>query len=496
MRLVAACVVATSLLSVLPLFAEVRRPDYQQEIIEREASRQLDRCADTVQQGADGSKLEVVRRVLGSCQFREVNPNAVLWSRVPGANTPQSFSSGLRRERERVKAAAERQNRDDEVETVNLFYRFDEVVPTELLSSGSVLGEQGVKLAGNVTQVLLHLQRSDDLADFANRHRGQQGPGIQELMELAYAASLARNSQHHCREAVQFAQLPKDSPETEAILWSAQGRSPHGQRGTPLQLFFGLKEKEDLEKLNAFRWQKDGKFYYLFRQRDEDATKWALGEYEPASGEMKMRTFRVVNRDQLARLEGGIESLTPKAGTSTRLEVGDVKSELSAEVGLQIDTYKESLPWGGEVTLPRGTVTLSQLKMVHVSDEYYGDHQVDLQVDGVQVRSGIAPVKSDLWQANFSGSIRKEEDGRESWSAGTNVRVYNFTAGYRKQDTGSETVSFGLVGEESYVQYDTNLTNSRRVTVGRVFGRDRRAAAAIRTDLEKKTHEIQVIVFF
>jgi hypothetical protein len=203
-----------------------------------------------------------------------------------------------------------------------------------------------VTLSSNITEVMLFLQRSDDLAGFAGRNYDPKGPGIQELMELAHLAEIATDPNHNCREAMDFRQLAEGDPEARAILWSIKGRDPTGESITPMQVFFGFKNEEDISKLDAFRWQKDGKFFYMFRHKTEGEDRWALGEYVPETGTMRMRQYRIVPREQTVKLADGLVPL-PEVGFSTRSEVGSLKSEISGEVGLSIDSYREGLPWGG-----------------------------------------------------------------------------------------------------------------------------------------------------
>lgn len=483
------------LLSPFSLTAQTGTGDFvdmREQIRLRESQKQLDACQSSISGAGDGKTLDVVRGVLRSCRFREVNPDSVLWSKVSSAGRARSFNASVEAQRKKIQEERERQNRDDEVTVTKQFYRFDQVVPTQVTSAGSVIGEEGLTLASSVTQVMLYLQRSDDLAAYANKNYDPKGPGVQELMELANLAEMVTDPSHNCREVLDFRQLAEGDPEARAILWSTKGKGPTGEIVSPLQIIFGFKDEEDLNKLDAFRWQKDGKFYYMFRHKTDGEDRWALGEYAPETGSMRMRHYRIVPREQTVKLSEGLVNL-PDVSFSTRSEVGSHKSEISGEVGLSIDSYREGLPWGGEVTLPTGSVTISQIKAVNVTESYYTENQMQVQHDGVRVNTSIAPLENSTWQASFNGHKRIETG---EWSMGSQVRVYNLVAGYQKNSEGGRHVSMAVMGQDSFIQYDTNTLDSRKISVGKMLGRGNRAAVTFGTDLEKKSHEIQVVVFF
>ena len=446
--------------------------DMSEQIRQQESQKQVDACQGKINNAGEGKTLDVVKGVLSSCRFRAVNPDSVLWSKVSSAGRARSFNASVEAQRKKILEERERQNRDDEASVVKHFYRFDQVVPTRVTSPGSVLGEQGVTLSSNITEVMLFLQRSDDLAGFAGRNYDPKGPGIQELMELANLAEIATDPNHNCREVMDFRQLSEGDPEARAILWSIKGRDPTGESITPMQVFFGFKKEEDLNKLDAFRWQKDGKFFYMFRHKTDGEDRWALGEYVPETGTMRMRQYRIVPREQTVKLSEGLVDL-PEVGFSSRSEVGTLKSEISGEVGLSIDSYREGLPWGGEVTLPTGSVTISQIKAVNVSESFYTENQLQVQHDGVRVNTSIAPLQNSAWQASFNGHKRTETG---EWSMGSQVRVYNMVAGYQTNSEGGRNISMAVMGEDSFVQYDTNTVDSRKVSVGHMIGNSGKAA--------------------
>ncbi|MFP5491694.1 MAG: hypothetical protein ACLGG0_09340, partial [Bacteriovoracia bacterium] len=226
--------------------------DMTEQIRQQESQKQVDACQGKISNAGEGNTLDVVKGVLSSCRFRAVNPDSVLWSKVSSAGRARSFNASVEAQRKKILEERERQNRDDEASVVKHFYRFDQVVPTRVTSPGSVLGEQGVTLSSNITEVMLFLQRSDDLAGFAGRNYDPKGPGIQELMELANLAEIATDPNHNCREVMDFRQLSEGDPEARAILWSIKGRDPTGESVTPMQVFFGFKKEEDLNKLDAF----------------------------------------------------------------------------------------------------------------------------------------------------------------------------------------------------------------------------------------------------
>ncbi|MFP5457552.1 MAG: hypothetical protein ACLGG7_02365 [Bacteriovoracia bacterium] len=484
-----------SFLLTSSLSAQIGPPptnDYRTEIRTQEATRQLENCVNTVEARDQNNTFDTLRGVLRNCRVRSVDPDSILWSRVPGVGNGAGHVARLKEHEARVQAAKERQNKEDMIDTATDFIRFDQVQPTQLSSAREVLGDQGVQLSSDITLVMLHLQRSDDLAQFANRPDKPRGPGIEELMRLAQMAEIAQDPDHGCRQSLDFRQISGGDPDARAILWDVKGRHSSGERVSPMQLFFGFKAPEELDKLDAYRWQKDGKLFYLFRQKGEGQDKWVMGEYVPATGKLRMRHFRVVTRDMMVKLNEGLVDL-PEVGISSRTDLAGMKSEVSGEIGLSIDSYKEELPWGGEVTLPTGTITLSQMKLVQVNNNIYTDQQVQLQSDRVSVQSTVASADSTNWQASFQGH-KRTLDGQ--WSAGSQVRVYNFVAGYQKDSSGGRNVSMGLFNEEAYLQYDTNTVDSSRVTVGRTFGKGRTGAVALRTDLQKKTHEVQVVLFF
>lgn len=186
--------------------------DMREQIRLRESQKQLDACRSSISGTGVGKRLDVVRGVLRSCRFQEVNPDSILWSKVSSAGRARSFNASVEAQRKKIQEERERQNRDDEVTVTKQFYRFDQVVPTQVTSVGSVIGEEGLTLASSVTEVMLFLQRSDDLASYANKNYDPKGSGVQELMELANLAEMVSDPNHNCREVLDFRQWPKVIP--------------------------------------------------------------------------------------------------------------------------------------------------------------------------------------------------------------------------------------------------------------------------------------------
>ena len=66
--------------------------------------------------------------------------------------------------------------------------------------------------------------------------------------------------------------LENTSEEFRKIVWKTPGRV-----NAPAQVFFGIKDEADLEKLNAFKWEENGHIRYLFHAPGKtDSDDWAL----------------------------------------------------------------------------------------------------------------------------------------------------------------------------------------------------------------------------
>ncbi|MBY0517924.1 MAG: hypothetical protein K2P81_13525 [Bacteriovoracaceae bacterium] len=474
-------------------FGQNQTPQSSEEIIKQsQAQQQFENCESSFTNNS-GLTLNTLKGVLGNCKFRPIDAQDVIWNQLPGINTTKSFQKNLEAQRKAAQEMIERKNRDDEVVITDNIIRFDQVRPEVFQSAGFALGQEATSLSHSVTEIMLYLERSDSLEEFAKKPKKKMGPGIEALAELSFLSSLVDGKNINCAQNMSFEKLPANSNEATAILWDVKGKNYSNNTESALQMFLGFQSKSDIEKVDAYRWKdKDGIFHYLFRSKGNGEDRWVLANYDVKTGRMKLRNFRIVSREMIAKIHSDRTIGFSPLGFSTRSDGEGYSTELSGAIGFELNTYNESLPWGGEIMLPTKSVNLSQIKLIHATNQMYSSHEIDISNDRVDLTSNMAPIQNSNWQANFHAGVKTDSG---EWRTGTSVRVENLMMGIDRSNGGKNYVSFGVVGDDSYAKIETDGRSANRIIAGKSLSNTRKAALVFKADLDKRAYQVQVVVF-
>lgn len=452
--------------------------------MERQATAQVDRCRELFDKSVTLSK---VKSMMDGCTFTSVSEKEIVLSRLRGMgiNTPLYFENAQKAREEELKRY-QREQGDSIVVTNNIvtFDKSDEkTIP--LTNPGDTLGNEVVNLSGNVTEILLHLQTSESTKEFVEKEKASGKEGMTEVLELAWMWDHMIRPVSDCGGV----RLENTSEEFRKIVWKTPGRV-----NAPAQVFFGIKDEADLDKLNAFKWEESGHIRYLFHAPGKtDSDDWVLAEFDKNTKAVRFTHYKITRASIPATKENGPDSsIAASVPLKMKIQGAAESVGMNGWVGASVRTNNTKTPWGSSVELPSNTIDLAKIEISQTGNEVRSSHVVTATSKNVTMANNFSPTNSTSWDMSTHASLKV---GSKDWTAGGTVRVYNVMLGYETNRSNDSNVNMTVVKDKSYLKLDTGRDNKGRMTAGHMFD-NHKGGIAYSFDAEKKSHRIEVVVIY
>jgi hypothetical protein len=406
-----------------------------------------------------------------------------------GLETPSNFLKRIEKEKKHGHELRNIVERDDVFEVVKDFTAFSEIEVEEGVSL--VADAHSANLATQVHSILIELYQSEDAIVAIDRRQQREEIDLEhetKYQVLRFGELLAgiQEDQRICSGGFQVYEEDIAAPNQNSMLLK-RVVAKDGSAKIASEAFFGV-SLDQLKRVKVYRIVQGDEETWLYRKNDEGRQEvWVMATWDGDGVRYNHYVVKAGPQEELLDRHEGLSLINKVRHGSRRYRNGRT-TLFETEAGIRIDANFEELPEIGSVPIPDGQIHLGSARLRSFSPKVGSDHQVNLNIDQVELVSGLTSTDGS-WSVAGRMSYKTFDD---QWRSGVNARVYNLVGGFSSDLSGKEQYHVGLIVKRNYISVDVD-EGSTNLNLGRQFA-NRSGGVTVSSDF-KKDLQLRLFIF-
>ncbi|MCO4793224.1 MAG: hypothetical protein KC493_05920 [Bacteriovoracaceae bacterium] len=387
-------------------------------------------------------------------------------------------------------------DRSSQIEKKLEYLRFDaiEIEGTQT----PIHGMDGVfKVINDFTSIAVEFNREQNLQGVIDNNEELSEELRKELVQLNYLTYRLSHDTDPCPGDNKIIHLADDDQTAYSILSDFKGfNDQEFSTVSPKQIFLGLNEEKFKKDVSKYKLSvSEYKDLYLFKHTLPGTQNevWVMAEVDKTNNTVKYSHYNLIKSHPDRRLERtsqgditivGIRNFHRRLSSTPGRDI-----YLDANVGISLDANLERVPLIGDSPIPTGTVDLAYVKLSSHAPGLWTETKLALQLDRAKISTIMRPNQNANWGTSAELSYQTFDN---KWRAGGSVRVHNLLVGVSSNLDDEINMSAGLYRGRSFIIYETNFNDVRKLKVGTAF-RNNRGGVYADTDF-KKFHNVTLFI--